>query len=140
MDGNHTNLDATCPVSIFDISQPSQSQAVDAEQDQVELPESDKQGYSKNTIKALGLIRRELQPAVDEVDDQGTKAMSFKQMSNKASRRAAASFFFELLVLGTRDCVKISQPAPFADIEVQAKPRLWEHQQHLHGDVEPVSS
>ena len=32
--------------------------------------------------------------------------------------RAAASFFFELLVLGTRDCVKLSQVAPYDNIEI----------------------
>jgi cohesin complex subunit SCC1 len=48
----------------------------------------------------------------------------------QASRRAAASFFFELLVLGTRDCVQLSQAAPFENIEVFAKDKLWERQQH----------
>ncbi|KDR75442.1 hypothetical protein GALMADRAFT_249501 [Galerina marginata CBS 339.88] len=130
-DPDHIAVDATCPVSIFDISQLSQNQAPDAEQDQVDTTDNDKQGYSKNTVKALGLIRKELQPAVNEEE---RKVMSFRQMSNKASRRAAASFFFELLVLGTRDCVQISQRTPFADIGVHAKPRLWENQQHFQGD------
>jgi cohesin complex subunit SCC1 len=35
-----------------------------------------------------------------------------------------------MLVLGTRDCIQISQEAAFADIEVFAKPRLWQQQQH----------
>ncbi|PPQ89563.1 hypothetical protein CVT25_012235 [Psilocybe cyanescens] len=120
-----TRIDADCPVSIFDATQPAQSQMPEVEQDQPEVVETDKQGYSKNTIKALGLIRKELQP--DDGDEDVPKTMSFKQMSNKASKRAAASFFFELLVLGTRDCVKVSQPTPFADISITAKPRLWEH-------------
>ena len=48
----------------------------------------------------------------------------------QASRRAAATFFFELLVLGTRDCVKLTQPEPFSNIEVRAKDKLWERQRH----------
>jgi cohesin complex subunit SCC1 len=50
----------------------------------------------------------------------------------QASRRAAASFFFELLVLGTRDCVKLNQSSPFENIEVRAKEKLWEQQRHEH--------
>ncbi|KAH9485323.1 Cohesin subunit rad21 [Psilocybe cubensis] len=133
-DINPTHVDVDCPVSIFDATQPSQSQLPEAEQEQPEVVEvTDRQGYSKNTVKALGLIRKELQP---EEEDDASKTMSFKQMSNKASKRAAASFFFELLVLGTRDCVKLSQPKPFADITISAKPRLWEQNQNV-GDSVP---
>jgi cohesin complex subunit SCC1 len=48
---------------------------------------------------------------------------------HQASRRAAASFFFELLVLGTRDCVKLEQSGSFKDIGIQGKPKLWQMQQ-----------
>ncbi|KAF9481568.1 hypothetical protein BDN70DRAFT_854995 [Pholiota conissans] len=136
----HANYDGTCAISIFDVSlqtqQTQQSQAVGEQEQQepVEVVGSDKHGYSKNTVKALGLIRRELQPAADEEEEEAPEALSFKQMSAKASRRAASSFFFELLVLGTRDCVQLSQPKPFADISIKAKPRLWEHQQHIPVD------
>jgi cohesin complex subunit SCC1 len=43
----------------------------------------------------------------------------------QASRRAASSFFFELLALGTRDCLKLSQSAPYENIEVRAKDKLF---------------
>ena len=33
-------------------------------------------------------------------------------------------------MLGTRDCVKLKQDAPFANIEVRAKDKLWERQRH----------
>ena len=49
---------------------------------------------------------------------------------SEATRRAAASFFFELLVLGTRDCVKVTQEEPYANIEVRAQAKLWERQRH----------
>lgn len=44
----------------------------------------------------------------------------------QATRHAASAFFFELLVLSTRECVKIEQPEAYGAIEVQAKDRLWE--------------
>lgn len=53
--------------------------------------------------------------------------MIFLNDPSQASRRAASSFFFELLVLGTRDCIKLSQAGPFENIEIRAKDRLWEH-------------
>ena len=56
----------------------------------------------------------------------------------QATRRAAAAFFFELLVLGTRDCVQLSQPAPFENIEVRPKTKLWER--HRHGSTAPSIS
>jgi len=68
-----------------------------------------------------------LQPGLEEEAER--KTLSFTKMSHKASRCAAASFFFELLVLGTRDCLELSQSASFANIEAFAKPRLWQHQQ-----------
>ncbi|KAH9033135.1 Rec8 like protein-domain-containing protein [Lactarius hengduanensis] len=96
---------------------------------------SDGKGYSKNTVRALGIVRKELEPAEGDGED---KVMSFNYMATKATRRAAAAFFFELLVLGTRDCVKLSQSAPFANIEVHAKNKLWERQRH--GSIAPSIS
>ena len=40
-------------------------------------------------------------------------------------------------MLGTRDCVKLTQPEPFANIEVRAKDKLWERQRH--GSMAPSS-
>jgi len=79
-------VDGSCPVSIFDVGQPSQTQASQgAERDQEEgdTTENEK-GYSKNTVKALGLIRRELQPAGDE--EEAGKFMSFKKMAVNVRR------------------------------------------------------
>ncbi|TCD70338.1 sister chromatid cohesion protein 1 [Steccherinum ochraceum] len=129
-EGEETYADAKCPIAIFDDRGSSQSQ------DTVTQASSDDgKGYSKHTVQALGIIRRELQPAPDSDEP---KVMSFKKMSDKASRRAASAFFFELLVLGTRDCVKLTQSGPFENIEVTAKDRLWERQRH--GSAAPSSS
>lgn len=119
-EGEENYADVSSAIAVFDI-RPSQSS-----QSQESTNDGESKGYSRNTVKALGIIRRELQPE----DDEEEKAISFAQVSHKASRRAASAFFFELLVLGTRDCVKLSQGAPFENIEVRAKAKLWEHQRH----------
>jgi cohesin complex subunit SCC1 len=101
---------------------------------------ANKDGYSRNTVKAIGLLRQEL----EEMRSSREKALSFKTLTDKVilaiipdlswlivfqgSRRAASSFFFELLVLGTRDCLQLSQAKAFDDIKIQGKPRLWEGQ------------
>lgn len=122
-EGEPSYADVKCPIASFD-DRGSQSQEQSTDGD-------DGKGYSKNTVKALSIIRRELQPTADEAE----KVMSFKEMSAKASRRAASSFFFELLVLSTRDCVKVNQDVPFENIEISAKPKLWERQRQ--GSVAP---
>ncbi|KAF8070189.1 Rec8 like protein-domain-containing protein [Lyophyllum atratum] len=124
-EGYETYADAECPIATFDM-RPSQTQSQAAEKD-VSSADHEGKGYSKNTIKAVGLIRKELLPVAGQ---EGEKALSFRKLSDKASRRAAASFFFELLVLATRDCVKLTQPAPFENIEIRAKDKLWEQQRH----------
>ncbi|KAL1750065.1 Rec8 like protein-domain-containing protein [Schizophyllum commune] len=137
-----TFADASCPIAAFDARSASQTQQ--------EAPES--KGYSRNTLKALSIVRRELRPTEGEadVDAEGEpdsdapvpvagadKVLSFNRMAQGASRRAAAAFFFELLVLATRDCVKVEQAAPFENIEVRAKERLWERQVGRQGSVAP---
>jgi len=76
-DGDETYADATCPIAIFDI-QPSQSQEAENE---TEAITNEGKGYSKNTIKALGIIRKELQPVADEEGQE--KVISFRKMSDK---------------------------------------------------------
>ena len=114
-EGEGTYADVSSAIAVFDFR---------SSQSQESANEGEGKGYSRNTVKALGIVRRELQPE----DDGEEKMISFAQVSHKASRRAASAFFFELLVLGTRDCVKLSQSASFENIEVRAKDKLWEHQ------------
>jgi cohesin complex subunit SCC1 len=72
--------DLTCPISTFDVrTQPSQPGDVD--QEPPEIAEHDAHGYSKNTMKALGLIRKELQPGLE--DEAERKMLSFTKMSHK---------------------------------------------------------
>jgi cohesin complex subunit SCC1 len=44
----------------------------------------------------------------------------------QASKRAASAFFFELLVLGTKDAIKLDQKEPFGDVDIRAKDKLFE--------------
>ena len=142
-----TYADSTCPIAMFD-ERGASSQAPSEGETQ-----RDGKGYSRNTIKALGLIRGELQ--VEEGGAEGV--MSFNEMANKvnmvpdhpanhtvtnspfqASRRAASAFFFELLVLSTKDCIRVTQEEPFENIEIRAKDKLWADQRGL--SVAPTSS
>ena len=68
-----TYADSTCPIATFDERGAPSQAPLEAE------GQRDGKGYSKNTIKALGLIRGELQ--VEE--DGAEKAMSFNEMANK---------------------------------------------------------
>ncbi|EIN11635.1 hypothetical protein PUNSTDRAFT_111715 [Punctularia strigosozonata HHB-11173 SS5] len=132
-DAEPSYADASCPIASFDSRPSQQSQQTSSELDRDAEVVDEGKGYSRNTVKALGLIRRELRPTAE--DEEADKVLSFEQLSHKASRRAASSFFFELLVLATRDCVKVTQDEPFANIEVRAKDKLWERQRH--GSVAP---
>ncbi|CAL1706574.1 unnamed protein product [Somion occarium] len=115
-EGHESYADVKCPIAIFD-ERSSSSQETSASSDD---------GYSRNTVKALSIIRRELQPTAEGEE----KVLSFKKMAEKASKRAAASFFFEVLLLSTRDAIKVSQDGPFENIEIRAKDKLWERQRH----------
>jgi cohesin complex subunit SCC1 len=140
------------PLAVFDVvggggaTTASQAQTQAQTQSLGATEEDDQSGptrtkWSKNTVKALGVLKEELGGA-DE-----NKSMEFGKVAEKvsffrffssslgsstayssraqATRRAAASFFFELLVLSTRDCVMIEQPEAYGQIEVTARDKLW---------------
>lgn len=77
-------------------------------------------GFSKTTGMAMGVLRREIE-AIEAED----KAVQFDKVAAGASKRAASAFFFELLVLGTRDAVKLEQEKAYGPIEVRAKEKLF---------------
>lgn len=78
-EAKETYADMDCPIRVFD-ERPSQSQS----QSQNEPAEPDGKGYSRNTVKALNIVRRNLGPA-----GSGDKVMSFQEMSHKV----CSSFF-----------------------------------------------
>lgn len=101
-------------------------------------PSRTSSGFSKETGMAMGLLRKEL----DAIEEE-TKVLQFEKMAEKvsfdlmqlwrrpadrlqATKKAAASFFFELLVLGTKDFVKLEQEKPYQDIRIEGKEKLWD--------------
>ena len=99
--------DSTCPISIFDVSQPTQpSQLADIDQEYTEIAEHDKHGYSKNTMKALGLIRKELQPGLEDETEQ--KMLSFTKISHKVGfTRVYITYLIQNLVTGFSTCSRV---------------------------------
>lgn len=75
-EGEETYADLECPIAVFDMKGQSQASETPSASSQ------DGKGYSKNTMKALGLVRGELQPS-DEDDEDVEKIMSFKKMTHK---------------------------------------------------------
>ncbi|GAA5926966.1 hypothetical protein JCM3775_007092 [Rhodotorula graminis] len=80
---------------------------------------------SRNTRKAVRVLKEQLDADVD-ADRPEDKKVEFTQVAQQASRRAAASFFFELLVLSSADVVKLNQPSPYGEIEVRGTDKLQE--------------
>ncbi|GAA5842308.1 hypothetical protein JCM9279_005340 [Rhodotorula babjevae] len=80
---------------------------------------------SRNTRKAVRVLKEQLDADV-EADRPEEKKVEFTQVAQQASRRAAASFFFELLVLSSADVVKLNQPSPYGEIEVRGTAKLQE--------------
>jgi cohesin complex subunit SCC1 len=70
-EGNETYADLECPIVAFDTKSSSQVSETDS---------TDGKGYSKNTIRALGIVRKELEPVEGEGEE---KVMSFKYMATK---------------------------------------------------------
>jgi cohesin complex subunit SCC1 len=121
-DGRLPRPDAPAQDSLGSLATPSKSSITEEE-----TVRATKGGYSKNTGMAMGMLRRELEAIEAESEtDAGEKKVKFGQLADKASRKAASTFFFELLVLGTRDCVKLEQKKAFGEIEIRGKDKLWE--------------
>jgi len=118
----------SCSIGIFDMrnkegESQAQTQSLEAEEIERSTEQVQSKGYSKNTVKAIGVIRKGLEAEEGEGDE---RYLSFNKIAEKASRRAASAFFFELLVLTTRDCLNVSQEASFGNIEIRGKQKLWE--------------
>ncbi|SJX62802.1 related to Double-strand-break repair protein rad21 [Sporisorium reilianum f. sp. reilianum] len=142
-------VSSTNPLAVFDVRPTEESSAAAAalggEEAASQLRASEDaealtKGWAKSTVRALRVVRSQLSTAPVAADDAETdtqsrfvelddetqeKKLSFHKISSNASRRAAAGFFFEMLVLGTKDCVKLQQDDAYGDIKVAAKHKLW---------------
>jgi len=110
--------DASCKIAIFDNAQ-SQPPETDANGDQSAV------GFSRNTRKAITFLKKELDAQSSQSQDH---KLHFTELSQKANRRTASSFFFELLVLGTKDYLNLKQTKPYSNIEISGKTKLWNQQ------------
>ena len=85
-EGDESHADVTCPIALFDdrtVASQSQSQGQSQAQTQsASEPSDDGKGYSKNTVKALAIVRRELQPGAEDAEGED-KYMSFNRMAQK---------------------------------------------------------
>nr|WJN24998.1 double-stranded break repair protein [Farysia itapuensis] len=142
-DVDSLQVSSSNPLAVFDVrpAEDRQTQAGEAALAAAEDAEASNQGWSKSTVRALRVVRSQLgaTPADDtttesqaasrfiELDPESNeKTLSFQKISSNASRRAAAGFFFEMLVLGTKDCVRLQQDDAYGDIKVAAKDNLWQ--------------
>jgi cohesin complex subunit SCC1 len=84
-EGDESYADLTCPIAMFDerAQTQSQPQGTQTTEKEPEANDVEGKGYSKNTVKALGIIRKELQPDVGDEDEE--KTIGFVQMSEKVS-------------------------------------------------------
>ncbi|WFD31164.1 sister chromatid cohesion protein 1 [Malassezia sp. CBS 17886] len=73
-------------------------------------------GWDASTRRAAHVLR------IKMVDDSA----DLFSLSSHATRRAAAGFFFELLVLGSRGCVHLSQDEAYGDVAVTGTSKLCE--------------
>lgn len=99
--------------------------ARDAAEDLSASQAASKTGWSKNTIRAQRVVRSQLKKKKDTKSVE-EPTLSFENVGENASRRAAAGFFFELLVLGTKDRIQIKQDQPYGDLQIKAKSSLWD--------------
>lgn len=79
-EGDETYADASCPIAMFDVRPATQTQMQGTESE-AQAVDNEGKGYSKNTVKALGIIRKELQPVAGQ--EQVDKVLSFRKMSDK---------------------------------------------------------
>jgi cohesin complex subunit SCC1 len=83
-----TYADADCPIASFDV-RPAQSQSISQGQPQEGQNDGDEldqtKGYSRNTVNALSIIRKELDSTMSP--HEGEKVLSFANLSVKVDMR-----------------------------------------------------
>lgn len=94
MDGEETSYaNAECLIAGMD-SRPSQQTQSQSQAVEKDAAEGEGKGYSKNTVKALGIIRKELQPTADEGEqEEEEKVLSFRKMADKVCSFSVSAFY-----------------------------------------------
>ncbi|KAI8894624.1 Rec8 like protein-domain-containing protein [Globomyces pollinis-pini] len=78
----------------------------------LETDQSNEKGLSGNSVKAIEAIK-------EAAEATELPEVLFDSITKDASRSEAARFFFELLVLKTKDMIMVNQPEAFGDITVE---------------------
>ncbi|PKC17829.1 hypothetical protein RhiirA5_265487 [Rhizophagus irregularis] len=101
------------------------------DQDETQDQQNTGNAYSKNTIKAMKLLRDKCREEISEqVAESSTKprqtVVSYESVVETAKRQDVVKLFFELLVLNTKDVIHVQQKQPYGDIEILCKNKLFD--------------
>jgi hypothetical protein len=73
--------------------------------------------FSTSTVKTIKLLQDKFGSPADQA--ARLEGVKFGDVSSGATRSAAVKFFFELLVLKTKDMIDLEQPSAWAEIVVR---------------------
>ncbi len=123
-------VSSTNPLAVFDVRAAEDSAAGEEAASQLRASEDAEAstGWAKSTVRALRVVRSQLADNDDEsrfvdVDEETREEAAFRLRRSRRTPRVerAAGFFFEMLVLGTKDCVRLQQDEAYGDIKVRAR-------------------
>ncbi|CAG8688354.1 5576_t:CDS:10 [Acaulospora morrowiae] len=129
---SHHEYDASEDVlTPDDEDQPSPSGITIFDQEETQEQQNAETTFSKNTIKAMRLLRNKCREEIGEQIIEGsdisrTAAVSYDSVVGTAKRQDAVKLFFELLVLNTKDVIRVRQKEPYGDIEIICKNKLFD--------------
>ncbi|RHZ78613.1 hypothetical protein Glove_158g52 [Diversispora epigaea] len=122
------DAEAITPVDYEDSPSPQGITIFDQEQE--DQQQNTETTFSKNTIKAMKLLRskcrEEINEHITESDIPKSRVVSYDQVVGTAKRQDAVKLFFELLVLNTKDVIHVQQKQPYGDIQILCKDKLFD--------------
>ncbi|CAG8745272.1 17989_t:CDS:2, partial [Racocetra fulgida] len=123
---NDNALDVTSPIDDGESSYSRGITIFDQDEPQDQQTTGNESGYSKNTVKAMRLLRDKCRGEVSDRANGKSKSpaqvvVSYESVVGTAKRQDAVKLFFELLVLNTKDVIHVKQDQPYGDIEILCK-------------------
>lgn len=94
----------------------------DAQGEEEEAPTSLTRSLSHSTVAAAPLLQKELAPGAAATLDE----LTANATSQAVRREVAVKMFFEVLVLASRDVIRVQQGTGFGDITVRGKEGLFQ--------------
>ncbi|CAG8614459.1 3567_t:CDS:10 [Dentiscutata erythropus] len=129
---NDNALDITSPIDDGGESSSSRGITIfDQDEPQDQQATGNESGYSKNTVKAMRLLRDKCRGEISDRANGKSKSpvqvvVSYDSVVGTAKRQDAVKLFFELLVLNTKDVIHVKQNQPYGDIEILCKDKLFD--------------